>query len=73
MVDTTIIVMELPQEQEEDCLIFIIMDIEIKDMEMEELVTLQDNHNSTVNFCLLCGIRDNTRKYKREKQDNRFT
>ena len=22
---------------------------------------------------LLCGIRDNTRKYKREKQDNRFT
>ena len=22
---------------------------------------------------MLCGIRDNTRKYKREKQDNKFT
>ncbi|XP_069153771.1 uncharacterized protein [Solanum lycopersicum] len=37
-------------EQEEECLAFIIMDIEIRNMEMEELVTLQENHNSTVNF-----------------------
>uniref|UniRef100_A0A3Q7GH39 Reverse transcriptase Ty1/copia-type domain-containing protein n=1 Tax=Solanum lycopersicum TaxID=4081 RepID=A0A3Q7GH39_SOLLC len=55
MVDT-ITIIQLPQEQEDVFLTSRIMDIEIRGIEMEELVTLQQSLNSTVNFVIIKGV-----------------
>ena len=56
MVDTTTII-QLPEELEGEFLIFRIMDIEIRGMDMEELVTLQESLNSIMNSVIIKDIQ----------------